>query len=153
MLGGPEYEAPKASVTKKLWLYSSPILAAVLLYAGWTIVTRWQENKDLNEKAAQAATAKEREAAEKTVETLGGEKFDILGFYVTPGEIRRGDDAQLCYGVSNAKSVTIDPPIQEMWPSVSRCTNISPKKTTTYTLTAYDAQGNKKSISLELKVR
>ena len=74
------------------------------------IVTRWQENKDLNEKAAQAATAKEREAAEKSVETLGGEKFDILGFYVTPGEIRRGDDAQLCYGVSNAKSVTIDPP-------------------------------------------
>lgn len=152
MLDAPENNARQSTLTKKIWLYSSPILAIVLIYAAWTLFTRWQENADLNEKAAQAASAKEREAAEKTIETLGGNKFDILSFYVSPGEIQRGEDAQLCYGVSNTKTVTLDPPIAEMWPSATRCINISPKKTTNYTLTAADAQGNKKSLSVELKV-
>ena len=40
-----------------------------------------------------------------------------------------------------------------MWPSASRCIDITPTKTTNYTLTATDAQGNKKTVSVELKVQ
>ena len=151
MIESPEPATPRLTA-KKFWLYTSPILALMLVYVGWVMLARWQENKQLEEKAAQEARAKERSEAERTVETLGGNEFNILSFYATPGMIRRGESIQLCYGVSNAKTVTLDPPVAEMWPSVSRCINLSPTKTTNYTLTATDAQGNKKTVSLELKV-
>jgi hypothetical protein len=138
--------------TRKIWLYSSPIFIALLIYIGWVMLARWQENKQLEEKAAEEARAREKSEAERTIETLGGDKFDILSFYATPGTIPRGESVQLCYGVSNTKTVMLDPPVAEMWPSVSRCINLSPTKTTNYTLTATDAQGNKKSVSLEVKV-
>lgn len=151
MIENPEPATPRLTA-KKLWLYTSPILALLLVYVGWLMLARWQENKQLEERAAQEARAREREEAQRTVETLGGSEFSILSFYATPGMIRRGDSIQLCYGVSNAKTVALDPPVAEMWPSASRCINLSPTKTTNYTLTATDAQGNKKSVSLEVKV-
>jgi len=143
---------PSPTLTKKIWLYFLPVFALLLVYVGWMMLARWQENKQAEERAAEQAREKERLDAQRTVETLGGDKFDILAFYVNPGLIRRGDSAQLCYGVSNAKSVSLDPTVAEVWPSASRCLDISPKKTTKYTLTAIDAQGNEKSLSLELTV-
>jgi hypothetical protein len=143
----------KPTTTRRIWRYFLPIFGLLVIYVGLVMLDRWQQNKHLEEQAAQKARAQERSQAESTVETLGGNKFDILGFYATPGEIRRGESVQICYGVSNAKSVSLDPPVAEVWPSASRCMNISPSKTTTYTLTAEDAQGNKKSLSLEIKVR
>ena len=146
-------QQPKSNPARKFWLYSSPILLIVLVYSGWIMLTRWQENKQLEDRAAQQARAKEKLEAQQTVESLGGDRFDILSFYVSPGAIRRGESAQLCYGVSNAKTVALDPPVAEMWPSASRCFDISPTKPTTYTLTATDAQGNKKTVALELRVQ
>jgi hypothetical protein len=151
MIENPKPDSPKITA-KKIWLYTSPILALLLIYVGWVMLARRQENKQLEEKAAQEVRAQERSEAERTVETLGGNEFNILSFYATPGMIRRGESIQLCYGVSNAKTVALDPPVAEMWPSVSRCINLSPAKTTTYTLTAIDAHGAKKNISLEVKV-
>ena len=146
-------QQPKSHPARKLWLYSSPILLILLVYSGWIMLTRWQENKQLEDRAAEQARAKEKLEAQQTVESLGGDRFDILSFYVSPGAIHRGDSAQLCYGVSNAKTVTLDPPVAEMWPSASRCIDIKPTKTTNYTLTATDAQANKKSVSVQLKVQ
>jgi hypothetical protein len=146
-------QQPKSNPARKLWLYSSPILLIVIVYSSWTMLSRWQENKQLEERAAQQAREKEKLQAQQTVESLGGDRFDILAFYVSPGAIHKGDSAQLCYGVSNAKTVTLDPPVAEMWPSASRCFDITPTKTTNYTLTATDAQGAKKSVSVELRVQ
>ncbi len=146
-------QQPNSHPARKLWLYSSPILLILFVYVGWIMLTRWQENKQLADRAAEQARAKEKTEAEQTVESLGGNRFDILSFYVSPGAIHRGDSAQLCYGVSNTKTVTLDPPVAEMWPSASRCFDITPTKTTNYTLTATDAQGNKKTVSVELKVQ
>jgi hypothetical protein len=146
-------QIPKSNPARKLWLYSSPVLAIAIAYSGWIMLSRWQENKQLTDQAAEQTRAREKQAAQQTVDALGGNRFDILSFYATPGIIRKGESAQLCYGVSNAKEVTIDPPTAETWPSASRCIEITPKKTTTYTLTATDAQGNKKTVSLELKVQ
>ena len=150
MIGDPQ--PPNPNPARKLWLYSSPILLIVVVYVSWIMLSRWQENKQLEERAAEQARAHEKLEAQQTVESLGGDRFDILSFYVSPGAIHRGDSAQLCYGVSNAKSVALDPPVAEMWPSASRCFDITPTKTTSYTLTATDAQGNKKTVALELKV-
>jgi len=146
-------QPPKSNPARKFWLYTSPVLALALAYSGWIMLSRWQENKQLTERAAQQTRNKEKLQAQQTVESLGGDRFDILSFYVSPGIIRKGESAQLCYGVSNAKTVTLDPPAAEMWPSATRCFDITPTKTTNYTLTATDAQGNKKEVSVELKVQ
>jgi len=148
-------ETSKSSVpsAKKYWLYFLPVLGVLIAYVGWVMLARWHENKQAEERAAEEARQKERAEAESTVETLGGNKFDIIAFYVSPGMIRQGESAQLCYGVSNAKTVSLDPPVEEVWPSASRCFDVSPKKTTTFTLTAEGARGEKKTQSLELEVR
>lgn len=103
----------------------------------------------MEEKKAEQKRAED----ERSIETLGGNRFEIQSFYAMPGIIRRGGAAQLCYGVSNAKTVRLDPPAGEVWPSYSRCIEVSPKKDTTYTLTAEDAGGHTKTASLTLKVQ
>lgn len=141
------------SPVKKFWRYSSFVLLAAVLYTGWVFYSRWNENRELERKTQEERQAAAQQAARETVGTLGGTSFDILSFYGNPGEIWRGETSQLCYGVSNAKTVELDPPVASMWPSVSRCFDVTPTKTTTYTLTAQDSQGNKKTATLEVKVR
>jgi len=138
---------------RKWWRYGWVVLVLVALYVGWIVYSRWSGNRALEQRAAEQHSEKEREDAEKTIETLGGTKFDIIAFYIMPGTIHRGESAQLCYGVSEAKSVSLDPPVASMWPSVNRCFEISPKKDTKYTLTAVDASGNTKTQSVTLEVR
>lgn len=130
-------------------LYTSILMVVVLIYVGLTFLSRRQQDRELE----QQAKAKQRQQDSETVDALGGNRFEILNFYAMPGRIHRGDEAQLCYGLSNAKTVTIDPPLEGVWPSLNRCINISPKKDTTYTFTAHDAAGNTKTASLTLEVR
>jgi hypothetical protein len=84
---------------------------------------------------------------------MGGDAFDILAFYASPQVINRGGSASLCYSVSNAKSVSLDPPSNvSVWPSYERCVTLSPSKTTTYTLTATDAAAHTKSAQATIEV-
>jgi len=57
----------------------------------------------------------------------------------------------LCYGVSNAKSVRIDPPVDGVSPSLTRCVEVRPKGETRYTLTAVGGDG--KAVSQSVTVR
>jgi len=83
---------------------------------------------------------------------MGGDRFEILNFYAYPGVIQRGDLTTLCYSVSNAKSVTLEPQSNAVWPAFEGCVSVSPKKTTTYTFTATDATGNKKTATAIVEV-
>ena len=67
----------------------------------------------------------------------------ITQFYSDPSVIRGAGKANLCYGVEGATKVSIDPPVDRLWPAMVRCIEVTPAKTTTYTLTAEDANGNK----------
>ena len=69
------------------------------------------------------------------------------------GRIHRGDTAEMCYGASNAKTVTLDPPEAKVWPSANRCMQVTPKKTTTYTLTIDDGKGNTAKQQLTITVK
>src|SRR5207245_11181298 len=71
---------------------------------------------------------------QRTVEMLGGNCSEILHFYASPGVIRRGQTAQLRYGVSGAKTVRLEPQPNAVWPSFSRCVDVSPSKDTSYTV-------------------
>jgi hypothetical protein len=147
------HEEDKASGLATFLRYSWLVVIAGLLYVGGTIFFRWRENRAIDQEMQRKAAAKTAEEDRRIVEGMGGNRFEILSFYATGSTIRRGDSAQLCYGVSNAASVRIDPPVESLRPSYSRCLDVSPRKTTTYTLTAVDAQGNTKTATAVVRVR
>lgn len=137
---------------RRVFRYTWLVLIIVALGVAWIFYVRWQTNRDIDARAAQKAAAEQKEKAKQTVEMMGGSKFDILDFYAAPGAVRRGDSFQLCYGVSNAASVKLDPPVGSVWPSADRCISVTPKKTATYTLIAADSAGHAKTASLTVTV-
>ena len=152
-MNGHEPERKPMSATRKLWLGFSAAILLVMCYVGWVFYSRWHENHAINEEVTTERKEKDQRDAAATVDSLGGSEFKIISFYASPGEIRRGDTVTMCYGVSNAKSVSIEPPVGETWPSVSRCMQITPKKTTKYTFTANDGTGSTKTAELTIVVR
>ena len=66
----------------------------------------------------------------------------ILQFYASVGSLQAGQSAQLCYGVENAKSVSISPALAGVAPVANRCLEIVPERTTHYTILAEGFDGN-----------
>ena len=141
------------SLLKSPLLYSSAVLVVALVGVVFVMVSRWQDRRNIERQAAEERAEKQHEQDRMAVEQLGGKAFRILSFYASPKEIRRGEPAQLCYGVANAKTVTLEPQPQPVWPSVAHCVDVSPNKSTTYTLTIADAAGKTESQDVEVKVR
>jgi hypothetical protein len=118
-------------------------------YIGWVFYSRWEDNQVLEQKAQEKERAEDR----KTFEMMGGDKFAILGFYADTPTISIGGRSDLCYSVSNAKSVKLEPQPEPVWPAFSHCVEVSPRQTTKYTLTAEDGEGHIKTATIEVKVR
>lgn len=136
-------------VLRRLLPFTSVALVLAVLYVGWTFFSRWDENRELEQKHEEAA----EENARKVTEMLGGNELKILNLSLDRGLIRRGEKLNLCYGVANAKKVTIDPPPNvETWPSMQRCFEVAPTRDTKYTLTAEDAAGHTQTASVEVHV-
>jgi hypothetical protein len=139
---------------KNGFLQRVPILMPVLiliaaLYAGWIFYSRWNAQTH----ARRAAQAREIERARKEVELNGGSQLKITMLYASSDAVRKGQPVQICYGVVNAKNVSFDPPIPDVWPSMDRCVDVSPKKTTTYTLNADDGAGHSDKAQLLVEVK
>ena len=128
---------------------SAAVLLVALLYVGWVFWSRAHEDRLIEQRAA----AQRRAQDEQTVESMGGNRFEILAFYANPPSITRGDSADLCYSVSNARSVTLEPQPSKVWPSYEHCVSVSPRRTTTYMLTATDAAGQTKSAAITVEVQ
>ncbi|HXY23268.1 MAG TPA: hypothetical protein VEI73_01345 [Candidatus Acidoferrum sp.] len=146
-------EQPPKSIFKDPSFYSWSLIAIVALVVGWIFFSRWEENRAFENRMKQERTQKQLENDRAALEQMGGKELAIQNFYATPGVVRRGQSVQLCYGVANAKTVKLEPQPNPVWPSYSRCVDVSPAKTTTYTLTIADASGHTLSQSLEVKVR
>jgi hypothetical protein len=130
------------------------VLAVAFVFAGiyvaWVFYSRSQANQAILEKAVE----KQRSQDQQTFEMMGGNRFDILDYIASPTTIRAGEQSSLCYSVSNAKTVNIEPPTDEpVWPAFSRCVHVSPRKTTKYTLTIDDGAGHTKTAAVEVSVR
>jgi len=151
MLAEPAPESK--SIFKNPFLYSSVALGVALLVVGGILFSRWLENRSIDRRAAQERTEKQLQQDRQALEQLGGKDLAIQNFYAIPGAIRRGETVKLCYGVANAKTVTLEPQSNPVWPSYARCVDVTPAKTTTYTLTIADASGHTQSQTLEVKVR
>jgi hypothetical protein len=149
----PEPQPQSKPLFKNPRLYTSAAIVIVAFVVGWIFFSRWFENRAIENREKQERTQKQLEQDRVTLEQLGGKELAIQNFYATPGAIRRGETVQICYGVANAKTVTLEPQSNPVWPSHSRCVDVKPAKTTTYTLTIADASGNTKTQMLEVQVR
>jgi len=156
LLNQPELQQPDPplkSIFKKPSFYSKLAFTIAALIIFWIFFSRWWQNRSIEYRARQAQSEKQRTEDRATLEQMGGKELAIQTFYATPGEVRRGNPVQLCYGVANAKTVKLEPQSNPVWPSYSRCVEVTPAKTTAYTLTIADARGNTKSQSLTVTVR
>lgn len=145
----PKAPGPRRRFRRYGWIIS----AIAVTYVAFVLFSRWQSNRDYEARAKAQAAAQQRSEDAQSIENMGGTEFAILGFYASPGLIHRGDAVSLCYGVANTQTLKIEPDLNRpLWPSASRCVDIYPKKTTTYTLTAQDAKGHTKTASLTIEV-
>ncbi len=76
----------------------------------------------------------------------------ITEFYTTTPNLARGESALVCYSVENAKTVWLSPPRKQVNAAVSHCEEVSPKATTTYTLTAEGPSGPAATLNLTVNV-
>ncbi len=76
----------------------------------------------------------------------------ILQFYASPATIAKGDRTLLCYGVEGAASVRLDPAVEEIAPSRTRCVEAKPAASTKYTLYAKSRTGEEVSQQIEVVI-
>lgn len=152
MLTDTQGRPPSKPVLKNPLLYSSVVVGVAVLVVSWVLFSRWQENRSIERREREENSRKQLENDRIALEQLGGKDLAIQSFYASPGVIHKGESLQLCYGVANAKTVKLEPQQNAVWPSHARCVNVSPRKTTTYTLTISDAAGDVQTQSLQVKV-
>jgi len=115
-----------------------PLLLSVF-YTGWVF---WQRH------AAEPAPIAARDPL-----AAYGNSVKILQFYTGARDIAPGEKALVCYGVVNATALRLDPPVENVWPALSRCFEVTPVKSTRYTLTAEGAEHATVSQSIEIAVK
>jgi hypothetical protein len=142
-------QPPQKSIVKNPYVYSSFLILVVSLYVGWILYSRHQDNRAYDQRASQAQAKKQHQADQAVIEQLGGSDLAIQMLYATP-EIDRGEAAQVCFGVANAKTVTLQGQSSPVWPSHNLCVEVKPVKTTTYTLTATGSDG--KTVSQDVTI-
>lgn len=125
------------------------LIVAVAVYDVPIFYSRWRSRH----KEEQARRAIEAEDARRTLAILGGGELKISQFYASPGAIRKGEHTLLCYGVDNAKSVRIEPPVEKLQPAMAHCLEVSPSVSTSYKLVAADESGHIVTEQLTVRVR
>jgi hypothetical protein len=127
-----------------LWI---PILAAVL-YLGWVFGIQ-RNGFGIGSPTPQTTNT----AAKKEFDrSYSGDAVKITNFYPRDTVLVEGSKTVLCYGVTNAKSVRIDPPVDGVSPALSRCVEVEPKRETQYALTATGADGRTVSQSTTIRI-
>jgi len=120
-------------------------LLAAILYAGWTIASRRAQPIH---PVSPAGDSKEAEL----LRIYGGDEVKILQFYARDGRVTEGTSSVICYGVLNARSVRMEPPVEGVTPSLNKCVEIAPEHNTRYTLIAEGKDGRMVSATFELGV-
>jgi hypothetical protein len=132
----------------KKYRFTFILVALLAIYLGWFYHMRWSTKKALIEKLDE-----QKPQSQQLSDIYGDGSVTVLLFYTTAASIAKGQTIQLCYGVISAESVRIEPPVGDIWPSASRCVDITPQKDTTYRLFAEDADGNSVTAETSIQVR
>src|SRR5690242_6619479 len=115
LTGAPQAPPPKRrSPLEALLPYTSVAVIVAALWVVWTFYSRHEANI----RAQREIEAKQEAARKRVVDQIyGSGEIRFTAFSADTGTLRRGDRTQLCYGVLNAKSVRIDPPVEAIKPS------------------------------------
>ena len=118
-------------------------------YLGYVLLARYTATRHwaARQKSAEAAPDPKFEA------TYGGTALKILLFYARDGVLTEGQSTVICYGVINAKSVRIDPPVAGVYPALNKCVEVQPEHDTKYTLTAEGNDGKTATAEFALAVK
>jgi len=139
----------KRILSSKLLLAGlAPVLVA-MVYAAWVFYSRSSEDRRLEEQEHAKQAARDRQF----LAIYGSEAVVFSHFYARSWKIRAGATDLVCYGVINAKSVRLDPPVEAVHPAANYCFNVAPAKTTTYTLTADGKAGGTAKETLTITVQ
>jgi hypothetical protein len=139
----------KKSIAARILPYTTVLVVVVALYVAWIFYSRWQDTKAADERVAAAKAEQNKKVVDQV---FGSGDVKLLNFSISPIRLGRGESAHMCYGVSNAVSVAIEPHVEDTKPSYNHCFDIAPRKTTTYTLTAKDKAGHVETGSLTVTV-
>lgn len=123
------------------------VIGISALFLGWVLLSRGSAGTT-TETEGLAATQRNAD----TVAYYGNGQLKVLSFYASPAEVRRGGRALVCYGVSNAAAVRIEPALGATWPSTSRCMEVAATQDTDYKMTARDGAGHEETRTVSLHV-
>lgn len=122
------------------------LVAPALAYLAFVILARYSTSRE------PAEPSDEWIARQLEFERIyGGSALKILQFYAPQGDLMEGDSTVLCYGVLNARSVRIEPPVEGVGVALNRCVSVAPESHTRYTLIAEGLDGSAASESLVIR--
>ncbi|HEX6044098.1 MAG TPA: hypothetical protein VFZ22_06385 [Pyrinomonadaceae bacterium] len=96
-------------------------------------------------------TAPTRQAT-VTVDEPKPKHVRIASFSALPPQIKPGQSVQLCYGVADARSITISPFAKEFFNSDKNCFDHSPRRSLTYVLKATGEDGQTETREARVEV-
>ena len=83
----------------------------------------------------------------------GSPPVQITLFYTSTPVVARGEAAILCYGAANARGLRLEPGGETLTPSPNRCIEVKPERSSSYTLVARGAGGDRQSQTVEIRVQ
>lgn len=122
-----------------------------LAYLGYVFLARRTADQRYAESHQLTGPSAEQNA--KFASTYGGSALKITQFLARDAVIVEDQTTVLCYGVLNAKSVRIEPPVGDIYPALNRCVDVSPQHDTKYTLTAEGNDGKTATAEFTLAVK
>ena len=124
-------------------------VAIALAYLGWVFASRqWPA---LPRKAPPDPALARRQAELDRI--YGGSELKILQFYSAAADVIEGDPVTICYGVLNATSVRMEPPVDGVGVALNRCVQAAARKDARYTLFAQGRDGTVVSRSIVIRTR
>ena len=132
---------------RRLQIYLTATAVMAVVYTGWVLLNRRGPVRRLETSGARTAREIEWERI------YGGNSVKILQFYAPEGNLIEGDQSVICYGVLNAKSVRMEPPVKGVTVALNKCVEIDPVRDTRYTLIAEGSDGRMVSESFVLGVK
>jgi hypothetical protein len=145
----PLPEAKATSVLQTVSRFATVGVIIAFLYVGWTFYSRHLSDEQAEHDLAAKQQAERQHQADLI---FGSGEVKIVSYSVDKASMARGESADLCYGVVNTTKVVIEPHVEDSKPSAYHCLTVSPRETTTYTITASNDKGESKSLAVTLKV-
>ena len=131
-----------------------PLRVAALIavvYLGYVLIARHTADRRFahGQSAAQPSAGQNA----KFAEAYGGSDVKILQFYARESEITDDRSTVICYGVANARSVRVEPPLADIYPALNRCVEAAPRHDTKYVMTAEGNDGKTATAEVAIAVK